>query len=95
MARTPLMRQLQQLAHDHRLAGQRGIPVAAVREGRAAISRRQFLKVGTAGDPVKKGQVLLDIYSPELVATENELVDLLKMRDDGRAGFRGPGGRIP
>ena len=49
MARTPLMRQLQQLAHDHRLAGQRGIPVAAVREGRAAISRRQFLKAGTAG----------------------------------------------
>ena len=49
MARTPLMGQLQQLAHDHRLAGQRGIPVAAVREGRAAISRRQFLKAGTAG----------------------------------------------
>src|SRR3989440_5815231 len=49
MARTPLMRELQQLAHDHRLAGQRGIPVAAVRERRAGISRRQFLKGGTAG----------------------------------------------
>src|SRR5438105_5096893 len=49
MARTPLMRQLQQLAHDHRLAGQRGIPLAAVRDGRAAISRRQCLKAGTAG----------------------------------------------
>jgi len=49
MTRTPLMRQVQQLAHDHRLADQQGIPVAAVRERRAAISRRQFLKGGTAG----------------------------------------------
>ncbi|TMF85418.1 MAG: FAD-dependent oxidoreductase [Chloroflexi bacterium] len=49
MTRTPLMRQVQQLAHDHRLADQHGIPVAAVRERRAAISRRQFLKGGTAG----------------------------------------------
>ena len=49
MARTPLMRHLQQLAHDHRLAGQRGIPLAAVREGREGITRRQFVKGGAAG----------------------------------------------
>jgi monoamine oxidase len=48
MARSPLMRQLQQLAQDHRLAAQRGIPLAAVREGRAGITRRQFVKGGTA-----------------------------------------------
>src|SRR5438309_11378367 len=49
MARTPLMRHLQELAHDHRLAGQRGIPLAAVREGREGITRRQFVKGGAAG----------------------------------------------
>ena len=49
MARTPLMRQLQQLAREHRLAGQEGIPLAAVRERHAAFTRRQFLKGGTAG----------------------------------------------
>ncbi|TMD87867.1 MAG: FAD-dependent oxidoreductase [Chloroflexi bacterium] len=49
MARTPLMRHLQQLAHDHRLVGQRGIPLAAVREGREGITRRQFVKGGAAG----------------------------------------------
>src|SRR5438067_5138796 len=49
MARTPLMRHLQQLAHDHRLAGQGGIPLAAVREGREGITRRQFVKGGAAG----------------------------------------------
>src|SRR5256714_10233334 len=49
MARTPLMRQLQQLAEEHRLAGRWEIPVAEVRERRTGISRRQCLKGGTAG----------------------------------------------
>ncbi len=42
------------------------------------------LFVQAPGDPVKKGQVLMDIYSPDLVATENEYIDLLRMRDNGR-----------
>jgi Cu(I)/Ag(I) efflux system membrane fusion protein len=41
------------------------------------------LNVAAPGDPVSKGQVLLDIYSPDLVATENEYVDLLRMRSEG------------
>ncbi len=42
------------------------------------------LDVSAPGDRVEKGQVLMDIYSPDLVATENEYVDLLHMRDNGR-----------
>ncbi len=42
------------------------------------------LYVGAPGDPVAKGQVLMDLYSPDLVATENEYIDLLRMRDNGR-----------
>jgi membrane fusion protein, copper/silver efflux system len=42
------------------------------------------LNVAAPGDPVEKGQVLMDLYSPDLVATENEYVDLLRMRDSGR-----------
>jgi Cu(I)/Ag(I) efflux system membrane fusion protein len=42
------------------------------------------LYVGAPGDPVAKGQVLMDLYSPDLAATENEYVDLLRMRDGGR-----------
>src|SRR2546428_961514 len=49
MARTPLMLELQGLAQDHRLSGRWGIPVSVVRERRAAISRRRFLKGGVAG----------------------------------------------
>ena len=49
MARTPLVVELQGLAQDHRLAGGWGIPVSAVRERRADITRRQFLKGGVAG----------------------------------------------
>ncbi|TMD19824.1 MAG: FAD-dependent oxidoreductase [Chloroflexi bacterium] len=49
MARTPLVVELQGLAQDHRLAGRWGIPVSAVRERRADITRRQFLKGGVAG----------------------------------------------
>jgi Cu(I)/Ag(I) efflux system membrane fusion protein len=42
------------------------------------------LNVGAPGDRVAKGQVLMDLYSPDLVSTENEYVDLLRMRDGGR-----------
>jgi monoamine oxidase len=49
MARTPLVRELQQLASEHRQASRERIPLAKVREGRLAISRRQLLKGGTAG----------------------------------------------
>jgi membrane fusion protein, copper/silver efflux system len=42
------------------------------------------LNVFAQGDRVEKGQILMDLYSPDLVATENEYVDLLKMRDNGR-----------
>ena len=49
MARTPLMRELQQLASEHRQASRERIPLAKVREERVAISRRQLLKGGTAG----------------------------------------------
>jgi membrane fusion protein, copper/silver efflux system len=42
------------------------------------------LNVAAPGDSVKKGQVLMDLYSPDLTATENEYVDLLRMRNNGR-----------
>jgi Cu(I)/Ag(I) efflux system membrane fusion protein len=42
------------------------------------------LNVASPGDPVEEGQVLMDLYSPDLVSTENEYVDLLRMRDNGR-----------
>jgi Cu(I)/Ag(I) efflux system membrane fusion protein len=42
------------------------------------------LNVFAPGDAVKKGQVLMDLYSPDLTATEGEYVDLLRMRDQGR-----------
>jgi Cu(I)/Ag(I) efflux system membrane fusion protein len=42
------------------------------------------LAVAAPGDPVRKGQVLMDLYSPDLAATEGEYLDLLHMRDQGR-----------
>jgi membrane fusion protein, copper/silver efflux system len=42
------------------------------------------LNVAAPGDRVEKGQVLMDIYSPDLVSTENEFVDLLRMRENGQ-----------
>jgi Cu(I)/Ag(I) efflux system membrane fusion protein len=39
------------------------------------------LRVSSPGDAVAKGQVLMDVYSPDLLATENEFLDLLRMRD--------------
>ena len=40
--------------------------------------------IAAPGDRVEKGQVLMDLYSPDLVATENEYADLLRMRDRGQ-----------
>ncbi len=42
------------------------------------------LNVAAPGDRVKQGQVLMDIYSPDLVATEQEFLDTLRMRDSAR-----------
>jgi Cu(I)/Ag(I) efflux system membrane fusion protein len=42
------------------------------------------LNVAAPGDRVEKGQVLMDLYSPDLASTESEYVDLLHMRDNGR-----------
>lgn len=51
------------------------------------------LFVAAPGDPVKKGQVLMDIYSPDLTATQNELLDLLRMRDaEAKDGSQTVGG---
>jgi Cu(I)/Ag(I) efflux system membrane fusion protein len=41
----------------------------------------QQLIVNSPGELVEKGQALLTIYSPDLLATQRELVDLLRMRD--------------
>jgi Cu(I)/Ag(I) efflux system membrane fusion protein len=42
------------------------------------------LKVFSPGQIVEKGQVLMDIYSPDLTATQNEFIGLLNMRDKAR-----------
>jgi Cu(I)/Ag(I) efflux system membrane fusion protein len=42
------------------------------------------LKVFSPGEVVEKGQVLMDIYSPDLTATQDEFLDLLAMRDKAR-----------
>ncbi|HEY3755703.1 MAG TPA: efflux RND transporter periplasmic adaptor subunit [Opitutaceae bacterium] len=42
------------------------------------------LRIAAPGDPVKAGQVLMDLYSPDLVATEKEYVDLVHMREAGQ-----------
>jgi Cu(I)/Ag(I) efflux system membrane fusion protein len=42
------------------------------------------LNVFSPGQAVEKGQLLLDLYSPDLAATEGEYVDLLRMRDQAR-----------
>jgi RND family efflux transporter MFP subunit len=39
------------------------------------------LHVAAPGDAVAKGQTLMDIYSPDVAATQRELLDLLRMRD--------------
>jgi Cu(I)/Ag(I) efflux system membrane fusion protein len=42
------------------------------------------LKVFSPGEIVEKGQVLMDIYSPDLTATQDEFLALLAMRDKAR-----------
>jgi Cu(I)/Ag(I) efflux system membrane fusion protein len=44
----------------------------------------QQLIVSSPGELVEKDQPLLTIYSPDLLATQGELVDLLRMRDNAR-----------
>jgi Cu(I)/Ag(I) efflux system membrane fusion protein len=39
------------------------------------------LRISSPGDVVARGQVLMDLYSPDLLATQNEFLDLLRMRD--------------
>ena len=46
----------------------------------------QELGVNAPGDLVKKNQVLMKLYSPELLTTQRELVDLLRTRDRSSAG---------
>jgi membrane fusion protein, copper/silver efflux system len=43
------------------------------------------LSVYSRGDLVEKDSPLMSIYSPDLLTTENEFVNLLKTRDDARA----------
>jgi membrane fusion protein, copper/silver efflux system len=44
----------------------------------------QKLEVSSPGDLVEKGQALLTIYSPDVVTTQREFLDLLRMRDEAR-----------
>ncbi len=46
----------------------------------------QELGVSAPGEIVKKGQVLMTLYSPELLTTQRELIDLLGMRDRAPVG---------
>jgi membrane fusion protein, copper/silver efflux system len=48
------------------------------------------LYVAAPGDRVEKGMVLMDLYSPDLVATENEYADLIRMRANGRGDKDAP-----
>jgi Cu(I)/Ag(I) efflux system membrane fusion protein len=48
------------------------------------------LYVAAPGDRVKKGQDLMDIYSPDLVSTENEYLDLLRMRANAGSNQNAP-----
>lgn len=44
----------------------------------------QKLHVASAGDVVDKDQPLMTMYSPDLLTSQRELVDLLRMRDEAR-----------
>ncbi len=46
----------------------------------------QELGVSAPGEIVKKGQVLMTLYSPELLTTQRELIDLLRMRESAPKG---------
>ncbi|HKP45593.1 MAG TPA: efflux RND transporter periplasmic adaptor subunit [Pyrinomonadaceae bacterium] len=45
----------------------------------------QELGVNAPGETVKKNQVLMKLYSPELLTTQRELIDLLRTRDRSSA----------
>ncbi len=44
----------------------------------------QKLQISSRGDMVEKGQPLMTLYSPGLLTTQREFLDLLRMRDDAR-----------
>ena len=46
----------------------------------------QELGVNAVGEFVKKDQVLMKLYSPELLTTQRELIDLLRTRDRSSSG---------
>ena len=46
----------------------------------------QELGVSAPGEVVKKDQVLMTLYSPDLLTTQRELIDLLRMRDSAPKG---------
>src|SRR6266705_383251 len=45
------------------------------------VERQQQIGVNAPGELVKKNQVLMKLYSPELLTTQRELIDLLRSRD--------------
>ncbi len=54
------------------------------------------LYVNATGDPVRKGQTLLSIYSPELVTTQEEyLLALRNLKAMKKQPGEGIGGRSP
>jgi len=44
----------------------------------------QKLAVSSRGEPVRRGQPLLTIYSPDLFATQREFIEALRLRDEAR-----------
>ena len=65
-----------------RAAGVVAAPTSARRDCVARVDGYVHdLDISAPGDRVARGQVLMDIYSPDLVATESEYVDLLRMRE--------------
>ncbi len=46
----------------------------------------QELGVSAPGEPVKRNQVLMKLYSPDLLTTQRELIDLLRARDHTNGG---------
>ncbi|HEU5079100.1 MAG TPA: efflux RND transporter periplasmic adaptor subunit [Opitutaceae bacterium] len=44
----------------------------------------QQLSVGSRGEAVKRGDPLLTLYSPDLLATQRELIDAFRIRDEAR-----------
>ena len=44
----------------------------------------QKLSVSARGEPVRNGQSLLTLYSPDLLATQREFIEALRIRDEAR-----------